>query len=111
MCESWKDDFQKFHDWAIESGYREGLTIERKDVDGNYCPENCIWIPKADQSKNRRNCHFITYHGETRTLSEWSRELHIDRECVRNKEKELGDGALAIDAILNSPKRKMKVEV
>ena len=111
MRESWKDDFQKFHDWAIESGYREGLTIERKNVDGNYCPENCIWIPKCDQSKNRRNCHFITYRGETKTLSEWSRELHVDRECVRNKEKELGDGALAIDAILNSPKHKLKVEV
>lgn len=112
MCESWKNDFQKFHDWAMENGYREGLTIERKDINGNYCPENCIWVPRAEQSKNRRNCHYITYRGATKTLSEWSRELHIDRECVRNKEKELGDGAAAIDAILNSPRhKKRKVEV
>lgn len=110
MCESWKNDFQKFHNWAMENGYRTGLTIERKDVDGNYCPENCIWIPKSEQAKNRRNCHYITYHGETKTLSEWSRELHIDRECVRNKEKELGNGELAIEEILNNPRHK-KVEV
>lgn len=106
MCQSWKDSFKNFYEWAIKSGYKDGVTIERKDVNGNYEPDNCCWIPKADQSKNRRNCHYITYHGITKTLSEWSRELHIDRECLRNKEKELGDGELAIEAILASPRHK-----
>lgn len=110
MCESWKNSFQAFYEWAMKSGYKEGLTIERKNVNENYCPENCIWIPKSAQSRNRRNCHYITYNGETKTLSEWSRELHIDRECIRNKEKVLGDGALAIEAILRSPRHR-KVEV
>lgn len=112
VCDEWKEDFTAFKTWALSHGYREGLTIERIENDGNYCPDNCKWIPKSEQPKNRRNCHYITFNGETKTLSEWSRELHIDRECVRNKEKELGDGALAIEAILNSPRHKnMKVEV
>lgn len=106
MCKEWKNNFQSFYDWAIANNYKDGLTIERKDVNGNYCPDNCCWIPKEQQSRNRRNSHFITYHGETKTLSEWSRELHIDRGSVRSKEKELGSGELAIEAILNSPRHK-----
>lgn len=109
ICDEWRYDFLAFHKWAHENGYREGLTIERKNVDGNYCPENCCWIPRAEQSRNRTNCHYITYKGETKTLSEWSRELGIDRECVRNQEKKLGSGEKAIEHILNSPKHKEKI--
>lgn len=108
MCQSWRNNFESFYEWAIKNGYKAGLTIERKDVNRDYCPENCMWISKSEQSKNRRNCHYITYRGQTKTLSEWCRELHIDRESVRNKEKQLGNGELAIDAILYSPKHKFK---
>lgn len=108
VCDEWLNDFQSFYDWAIANGYKENLTIERKNVNGNYCPENCCWITKAEQSRNKTNCHYITYKGETKTLSEWSRELGIDRECVRNQEKKLGSGEKAIEHILNSPKHKQK---
>ena len=106
MCDEWKNNFQAFYDWSISNGYTEGLTIERKDVNGNYCPENCCWIPKSEQPKNRRNSHFITYKGETKTLSEWSKELHIDRETVRLYEKRFGDGEKAINTILQSKRHK-----
>ena len=95
----------------MSNGYQEGLTIERIDNNGNYCPDNCKWIPKSEQPKNRRNCHLITFNGKTQTLSEWSRELHVDRECVRNKEKILGDWTLALEAVLNSPKHKERVKI
>lgn len=111
MCEEWINDFNAFHEWAITNGYKEGLTIERIDNDSGYFPDNCKWIPRKEQSRNRRSCHYITYHGETKTLSEWSRLLHIDRECVRNREAELGDGSLAIEAVLNSPKHLNKLKV
>lgn len=53
VCEDWSD-FREFHLWAEESGYSEDLTIERKDVDGDYHPSNCEWIPFSDQAKNKR---------------------------------------------------------
>lgn len=54
ICEEWKKDSKAFVEWAISNGWKEGLTIERRDVNGNYCPENCCWIPKEEQYKNKR---------------------------------------------------------
>ena len=53
VCDEWMDCLS-FFNWAINSGYREDLTIERKDVDGNYAPDNCTWIPKSHQMWNTR---------------------------------------------------------
>jgi hypothetical protein len=55
VCDTWKDKFIEFNDWALQNGYNDTLTIERENNDGNYCPENCKWIPKSEQNKNRRN--------------------------------------------------------
>lgn len=47
-------DFDIFKKWALKSGYKHPLTIERVNVNGNYCEENCTWIPKSEQAKNTR---------------------------------------------------------
>lgn len=103
ICSEWLDNFMNFYNWAMANGYKENLTIERKDVNGNYEPDNCEWIPQSEQSRNKTNCHYIEYKGEVKTLSEWSRELHVDRGLVRKWEKVLGSGEKAIEYLLNSP--------
>lgn len=55
ICDEWLNDFKTFYDWAISNGYKEGLTIDRKNNDGNYEPQNCRWITNSEQQKNKRN--------------------------------------------------------
>jgi hypothetical protein len=54
ICDEWARDFTAFRDWAFANGYNDDLTIERINVDGNYEPSNCCWIPKTAQPKNTR---------------------------------------------------------
>lgn len=55
VCGDWLCRFESFRDWALLNGYKEGLTIERIDNDGNYIPDNCKWIPPEDQYKSKTN--------------------------------------------------------
>lgn len=54
MCEEWMNSFDAFYDWATSNGYQEGLTIDRKDNDGNYEPSNCRWVNYSVQTVNQR---------------------------------------------------------
>lgn len=53
ICAEWLD-FKNFQEWALQSGYQDNLTIERRNPFGNYEPSNCAWIPKKEQRKNQR---------------------------------------------------------
>lgn len=82
VCDEWKASFESFRDWAFANGYKEGLSIDRIDNNGNYCPENCRWANSYTQAKNKRNNVWITFHGTTMILSEWARMLHITPHCL-----------------------------
>ena len=71
VCKEWNDSFLKFKEWAIENGYSEDLTIDRIDVNGNYCPENCRWATAKEQANNKRTNLYITINGTTHTATEW----------------------------------------
>jgi hypothetical protein len=56
ICDEWENDFMSFYNWAMSNGYEEnkGLSIDRIDNDGNYCPENCRWTTSTIQTRNQR---------------------------------------------------------
>lgn len=72
-CDDWSD-YESFRKWAIETGYAQGLTIDRIDNDGPYSPKNCRWVPPGDQASNTRKNVRYTLWGETKTITEWGRD-------------------------------------
>jgi hypothetical protein len=70
VCKEWRD-FALFREWALLNGYADNLSIERVNVNGNYCPKNCTWIPLSMQASNTRMS--VKYKGVT--ASEASRRL------------------------------------
>lgn len=61
ICDEWENNSQAFFDWAFQNGYKENLSIDRIDPNGNYLPENCRWTDKSTQSANRRSNGNISY--------------------------------------------------
>lgn len=81
ICNNWLISFQNFYRWAMDSGYQNDLTIDRIDVNGNYCPENCRWITKQEQARNTRNNVIISAFGETKILSDWAKDERCNFEA------------------------------
>ena len=90
VCNEWKSNFQSFYEWSMNNGYKQGLTIDRIDVNGNYCPENCRWVNRRIQANNMRVNKLITYNGETDTLANWARRLNIKYGTLEGRLKGYG---------------------
>lgn len=84
VCTEWsgKNGFENFRLWAISHGYKEGLTIDRIDVNGDYCPENCRWATVKQQNNNQRDNHKLTYDNQTHTIAEWSDITGISQSLI-----------------------------
>lgn len=77
LCPEWRESFEAFRYWALANGYRDDLTIDRIDNDGNYCPENCRWATQKEQQNKRSNTKKVEYKGETRSLKQWAEKYGI----------------------------------
>lgn len=86
VCDEWQE-YQAFKEWALSNGYADDLTIERVNVDDGYNPSNCKWIPKGEQTNNRRNTKYFTINGTRKTLSDWCKEYGQNGELVRARLK------------------------
>lgn len=84
VCERW----QTFENFYADMGDQPaGLTLERKDNNKNYEPNNCIWATPMAQANNRRSNKLITALGRTQTLAQWCRETGLRREKISNRLK------------------------
>lgn len=82
VCDEWKDDFMAFHNWAMDNCYNDNLTIDRIDNDGNYEPENCRWVDRNQQARNKRNNVNYTINGVTRCLKDWCKIQRLNYGTV-----------------------------
>lgn len=79
VCPSWYDpetgrhDVERFRRWALANGYAEGrgLQLGRKDPNGNYSPQNCVFATPAALSRTRRSAVLIEINGETKCAKDW----------------------------------------
>ena len=82
VCERWR----KFENFFEDMGKcPSGMSINRKDNDGNYEPDNCHWATLEEQSNNKRNNHWITYKGERKTVAQWARALNIPNSTLNQR--------------------------
>lgn len=103
LCKEW-ESFDPFCKWAMSHGYSDKLSIDRIDVNGDYCPENCRWATAKEQSRNKRTNREIEYNGKTMLLKDWANELNISSSTILSR---ISKG-LPIEKILSREKPKYK---
>lgn len=86
ICNEWSD-FMAFKQWAENAGYEPHLTIDRKDNNGNYEPDNCRWITQAQQVRNRRNTLYVEIDGKRTPVCELAIEHGIPNQVLRRRIK------------------------
>jgi len=80
VCERWKSSYLNFLE---DMGERpEGKSLDRIDVNGDYCPENCRWATGKEQGRNKNSNKLATYNNKTATLVEWQEITGIDADTL-----------------------------
>lgn len=105
ICDEWKNDFLKFYEWSINNGYKDFLSIERVDVNGNYEPNNCKWATKKEQARNRRSNHLLEYKNEIKCLYEFAEKYNINAKTLQRR---LFYNKWSIEKAIETPVRKHK---
>ena len=99
ICKEWQDDYCRFKNWALNNGYKEELSIDRIDNNGNYEPNNCRWVTAKIQANNKRNNVVLEYNGFKLTIAEIAEKYNISSETIRYRYK-IG---WSLDKIINTP--------
>lgn len=88
VCDRWLGE-HGFENFLIDMGDRPSPkhSIDRIDVNGDYCPENCRWVTTKEQANNTRSNAYYTFNGKTQTLKQWCEELNFDYVLAKSRRK------------------------
>lgn len=91
ICESWIDNFEEFERWSFKHGYLDGLEIDRIDNNGPYSPQNCRWVSRKENCRNRRNNYPVEVNGIIyQSAAEAAEKLKILPTSLNNQIKKRG---------------------
>ena len=79
VCSEWHD-YETFRLWAISSGYKHPLQLDRIDVNGDYEPSNCRWVTNKENCRNKRRNVLLMYNGEEKCVAEWCEQYQCLNE-------------------------------
>lgn len=105
ICNEWRNSFNSFMQWSYENGYADNLTIDRKNNNKGYQPDNCRWVSNKENCRNKRNNHCLTYNGQAKTITEWAEITGLSKEVIRYRITKMGWSA---EKALATPKMKNK---
>lgn len=106
VCDSWNNNFLEFYNWAINNGYDDNLTLDRINVDGNYEPNNCRWVPLEKQFYNKTDNVFYIVEGKKKCLAELCKEYNMPYQTVRKRLERGKDILNALTTPIDIKKRK-----
>jgi hypothetical protein len=84
ICPEWRESFEAF-ERDMGPAYRDGLSIDRIDVNGHYEPGNVRWATHKEQARNTRANRLVTAWGQTRTLAEWAEVQGLNYQTLFNR--------------------------
>lgn len=101
ICERWLD----VNNFILDMGDKPSKfhTLERKDNNLGYSPENCVWATNIEQANNKRNSRILNYQGEDKSVSEWARIVNIQASTISYR---ILHGWTVEDALTIKPKEK-----
>ena len=105
VCDEWLKSTEAFIKWSYENGYVDGKprseqSIDRIDVNGDYCPENCRWVDKDIQNYNKRCTRKVVINGQEKTLLDLHNEYGISIVVLRSRYQRYIKGKCTIDELI-----------
>lgn len=90
ICDEWLNNPIAFEQWALQNGYEDNLTIDRIDSNKDYCPNNCQWISREENTRKAGNVNWINVDNKILTGRQWSEKLGLGINTINAAIRDYG---------------------
>lgn len=90
VCDEWMNNPKSFEEWSLNNGYTDEFTIDRINENKDYCPDNCRWVTKTNNSKYKSTTSMINVNGIIHSGKDWARILGVSINTINNYVRKYG---------------------